>query len=192
MIESTCAIGRDPSVEPSTFLRGRTPSAPERSARSTCHRLELGDAVVVRHSYLKGARPADGGSFGPFALPARRRDLGEGAKAGACFVEIKNTSSARVAGSPTSPTSGTRTSASASNLERGTIIANYDRRGEARTMIGGRVRIAVDTAFMASVKVGGDAYSAAGLSSPRTSRRARWRSPASARPDERGYAERQR
>jgi bifunctional UDP-N-acetylglucosamine pyrophosphorylase/glucosamine-1-phosphate N-acetyltransferase len=49
-----------------------------------------------------------------------------------------------------------------SNLGAGTITANYDGRSKHRTTIGDRVRISVDTALVAPVSVGDDAYTAAG------------------------------
>jgi len=48
------------------------------------------------------------------------------------------------------------------NLGAGTITANYDGRRKHRTTIGDRVRISVDTALVAPVTVGDDAYTAAG------------------------------
>jgi bifunctional UDP-N-acetylglucosamine pyrophosphorylase / glucosamine-1-phosphate N-acetyltransferase len=49
-----------------------------------------------------------------------------------------------------------------SNLGAGTITANYDGRKKHRTTIGSRVRISVDTALVAPVTVGDDAYTGAG------------------------------
>ena len=48
------------------------------------------------------------------------------------------------------------------NLGAGTITANYDGRRKHRTTIGDRVRVSVDTSFVAPVTVGDDAYTAAG------------------------------
>ncbi len=49
-----------------------------------------------------------------------------------------------------------------SNLGAGTLTANYDGHAKHRTTIGARVRGGVDTAFVAPVTVGDDAYTAAG------------------------------
>src|SRR6185295_14287153 len=49
-----------------------------------------------------------------------------------------------------------------SNLGAGTITANYDGRRKHRTTIGDRVKISVDTALVAPVTVGDDAYTAGG------------------------------
>jgi bifunctional UDP-N-acetylglucosamine pyrophosphorylase/glucosamine-1-phosphate N-acetyltransferase len=47
-------------------------------------------------------------------------------------------------------------------LGAGTLTANYDGHAKHRTTIGKRVRGGVDTAFVAPVTVGDDAYTAAG------------------------------
>jgi bifunctional UDP-N-acetylglucosamine pyrophosphorylase/glucosamine-1-phosphate N-acetyltransferase len=49
-----------------------------------------------------------------------------------------------------------------SNLGAGNITANYDGRAKHRTRIGRNVRTGVDTAFVAPVNVGDDAYTGAG------------------------------
>ncbi len=48
------------------------------------------------------------------------------------------------------------------NLGAGTITANYDGHAKHRTTIGSRVHGGVDTSFVAPVKVGDDAWTAAG------------------------------
>ena len=48
------------------------------------------------------------------------------------------------------------------NIGAGTITANYDGFRKHRTTIGARVKVSVDTAFVAPVTVGDDAYTAAG------------------------------
>jgi bifunctional UDP-N-acetylglucosamine pyrophosphorylase/glucosamine-1-phosphate N-acetyltransferase len=49
-----------------------------------------------------------------------------------------------------------------SNIGAGTITANYDGYRKHRTKIGSRVKISVDTALIAPVSVGDDAFTAAG------------------------------
>ncbi|MEA2265971.1 MAG: bifunctional UDP-N-acetylglucosamine pyrophosphorylase / glucosamine-phosphate N-acetyltransferase [Solirubrobacteraceae bacterium] len=48
------------------------------------------------------------------------------------------------------------------NIGAGTITANYDGRAKHRTRIGARVHGGVDTAYVAPVSVGDDAWTAAG------------------------------
>jgi bifunctional UDP-N-acetylglucosamine pyrophosphorylase/glucosamine-1-phosphate N-acetyltransferase len=163
LIEVDVAIGRDTVVEPSTFLRGRTTvgAGATLGPLTTVIDCELGDAVTVRHSYLEGARAADGVSVGPFAYLRPAADLREGAKAGT-FVEIKNSVVGAGSKVPHLSYVGDADIGERSNLGAGTIIANYDGRRKHRTTIGSRVRIAVDTSLVAPVTVGDDAYTGAG------------------------------
>jgi bifunctional UDP-N-acetylglucosamine pyrophosphorylase/glucosamine-1-phosphate N-acetyltransferase len=163
LIDVTVAIGEDTTIEPSSFLRGRT----RVGARCTIGPLStvidsiLGDEVAVRHSYLEGATAADGVTIGPFAYLRPKAVLQENAKAGT-FVEIKNSNIGAGSKVPHLSYVGDTDIGEGSNLGAGTITANYDGREKHRTTIGSRVRISVDTALVAPVTVGDDAYTAAG------------------------------
>jgi len=163
LIEAGVAIGRDTLVEPSTFLRGTTRIG-ERCAigpLSTVIDSTLADDVSVRHAYLDGATAADGATIGPFAYLRPKAVLRENAKAGA-FVEIKNTTVGPGSKIPHLSYVGDADIGEGSNLGAGTITANYDGKRKHRTTIGDRVRVSVDTALVAPVTVGDDAYTAAG------------------------------
>ena len=121
----------------------------------------LADDVTVRHSYLDGATAAAGVAIGPFAYLRPQAVLHENAKAGA-FVEIKNSNVGAGSKVPHLSYVGDADIGEGSNLGAGTITANYDGRAKHRTTIGDRVRVAVDTSFVAPVTVGDDAYTAAG------------------------------
>ena len=163
LIEADVAIGPDTTVEPSTFLRGST------RIGSGCHvgplttivDAELADGVTVRHAYVDGATALDGATVGPFAYLRPRAVLREGAKAGT-FVEVKNATVGPGAKVPHLSYIGDADIGEGTNIGAGTITANYDGRAKHRTTIGARVRVSVDTAFVAPVTVGDDAYTAAG------------------------------
>jgi bifunctional UDP-N-acetylglucosamine pyrophosphorylase/glucosamine-1-phosphate N-acetyltransferase len=121
----------------------------------------LADRVTVRHSYLDGASAADGVAIGPFAYLRPNAVLEENAKAGT-FVEIKNSTVGAGSKVPHLSYVGDADIGEESNLGAGSITANYDGRHKHRTTIGDRVRVSVDTAFVAPVTVGNDAYTAAG------------------------------
>jgi bifunctional UDP-N-acetylglucosamine pyrophosphorylase / glucosamine-1-phosphate N-acetyltransferase len=163
LIDATVTIGEDTTIEPSSFLRGRT----RVGARCTVGPLStvidsiLGDEVAIRHSYLDGASAADGVTVGPFAYLRPNAVLRENAKAGT-FVEIKNSDIGAGSKVPHLSYIGDTEVGEGSNLGAGTITANYDGREKHRTTIGARVRISVDTALVAPVAVGDDAYTAAG------------------------------
>jgi bifunctional UDP-N-acetylglucosamine pyrophosphorylase / glucosamine-1-phosphate N-acetyltransferase len=163
LIDATVAIGEDTTIEPSTFLRGRTRIGARCSIGplSTLIDSELGDGVTVRHSYLDGATAADGVAIGPFTYLRPNAVLQENAKAGA-FVEIKNSTVGPGSKVPHLSYVGDTDIGEGSNLGAGTITANYDGRKKHRTTIGSRVRVSVDTSFVAPVEIGDDAYTAAG------------------------------
>jgi bifunctional UDP-N-acetylglucosamine pyrophosphorylase / glucosamine-1-phosphate N-acetyltransferase len=163
LIEATVAIGADTTIEPSTFLRGRTRIGARCciGPATTIIDSTLADEVVVRHSYLDGATAAAGVTIGPFAYLRPKAVLQENAKAGT-FVEIKNSTVGPGSKVPHLSYVGDADIGGGSNLGAGTITANYDGREKHRTTIGSGVKIAVDTSFVAPVTVGDDAYTAAG------------------------------
>jgi bifunctional UDP-N-acetylglucosamine pyrophosphorylase/glucosamine-1-phosphate N-acetyltransferase len=112
-------------------------------------------------SHLVRASAADGVSIGPFAYLRPDAVLRENAKAGT-FVEIKNSTIGAGAKVPHLSYVGDADVGEGSNLGAGTITANYDGRRKHRTTIGARVRVSVDTSFVAPVTIGDDAYTAAG------------------------------
>ena len=163
LIDATVAIGEDSTIEPATYLRGRTRIGARCSVgpASTLIDSTLADDVTVRHSYLDGATAADGVTIGPFAYLRPKAVLRENAKAGT-FVEIKNSTVGPGSKVPHLSYVGDADIGEGSNLGAGTITANYDGQNKHRTTIGSRVRVSVDTSFVAPVSVGDDAYTAAG------------------------------
>jgi bifunctional UDP-N-acetylglucosamine pyrophosphorylase/glucosamine-1-phosphate N-acetyltransferase len=121
----------------------------------------VGARATVRASWLQGAVLHDEATVGPFAYLRPGALLREGAKAGT-FVEIKNSDIGAGAKIPHLSYIGDADIGEASNLGAGTITANYDGQAKHRTTIGKGVRGGVDTAFVAPVTVGDEAYTAAG------------------------------
>jgi bifunctional UDP-N-acetylglucosamine pyrophosphorylase/glucosamine-1-phosphate N-acetyltransferase len=162
-IDATVAIGEDTTIEPATHLRGRTRIGARCSVGPASSLIDstLADDVTVRHSYLDGATAGDGVTIGPFAYLRPKAVLRENAKAGT-FVEIKNSTVGPGSKVPHLSYVGDADIGEGSNLGAGTITANYDGRNKHRTTIGSRVRVSVDTSFVAPVTIGDDAYTAAG------------------------------
>jgi len=163
LIEAGVTIGVDTTIEPSTFLRG-TSRIGERCVvgpLTTVIDSMLADGVTVRHAYLDGATASDGATVGPFAYLRPNAVLGEDAKVGT-FVEVKNSTVGPGSKVPHLSYVGDTDIGAGSNIGAGTITANYDGRRKHRTTIGDRVRVSVDTAFVAPVSIGDDAYTAAG------------------------------
>ncbi len=146
VIEADVEIGQDTTIEPFTTIRGAT---------------RIGSGCTVRHSYLIDCVLEDGVSVGPFAYLRPGALLRAGAKAGT-FVEVKNSDIGAGAKVPHLSYIGDADVGEGTNLGAGTITANYDGQHKHRTTIGKRVHGGVDTAFIAPVTVGDDAYTAAG------------------------------
>jgi bifunctional UDP-N-acetylglucosamine pyrophosphorylase/glucosamine-1-phosphate N-acetyltransferase len=162
-IDATVAIGRDTTIEPFTQLKGST-SVGDRSlvgANSTLIDTRVGDEVTILHSHLHGARVDDRAVVGPFTYLRPHAHLHERAKAGT-FVEIKNSEIGARTKVPHLSYIGDADIGEGTNIGAGNITANYDGRNKHRTTIGANVRTSVDTAFVAPVTVGDNAYTGAG------------------------------
>jgi bifunctional UDP-N-acetylglucosamine pyrophosphorylase / glucosamine-1-phosphate N-acetyltransferase len=146
VIDVDVQIGQDTAIEPFSTIKGAT---------------RIGEGCVVKHSYLVDCVLEDGATVGPFGYLRPGAVLRAGAKAGT-FVEIKNSDIGAGAKIPHLSYIGDADVGERTNLGAGTITANYDGREKHRTRIGSGVRGGVDTAFVAPVTVGDDAYTAAG------------------------------
>jgi bifunctional UDP-N-acetylglucosamine pyrophosphorylase/glucosamine-1-phosphate N-acetyltransferase len=145
-IDVDVQIGQDTTIEPFSTIKGAT---------------RIGEGCMVKHSYLVDCVLEDGASVGPFGYLRPGAVLRKGAKAGT-FVEVKNSDIGAGAKVPHLSYIGDADVGARTNLGAGTITANYDGREKHRTRIGSGVRGGVDTAFVAPVTVGDDAYTAAG------------------------------
>jgi bifunctional UDP-N-acetylglucosamine pyrophosphorylase/glucosamine-1-phosphate N-acetyltransferase len=162
-IDIDVEIGRDARIEPGCSLRGASVVGEGATVgpHTTAIDSHIGARASVRISWLERAEVGERVSVGPFAYLRPGALLREGAKAGT-FVEIKNSDIGAGAKIPHLSYIGDADVGAGSNLGAGTITANYDGHAKHRTTIGARVRGGVDTAFVAPVSVGDDAYTAAG------------------------------
>jgi bifunctional UDP-N-acetylglucosamine pyrophosphorylase/glucosamine-1-phosphate N-acetyltransferase len=163
VIDAGVEIGPDTVIAAFTSLHGatRVGSGCQVGPHSTLIDAELGDGVTVPHSYLTSCTVHDGASVGPFAYLRPGAVLREGAKVGT-FVEVKNSDVGAGTKVPHLSYIGDTDIGPGTNLGAGTITANYDGARKHRTTIGARVKGGVDTAFVAPVTVGDDAWTAAG------------------------------
>jgi bifunctional UDP-N-acetylglucosamine pyrophosphorylase / glucosamine-1-phosphate N-acetyltransferase len=162
-VDATVAIGRDTTIEPFVQLKGETTIGAEAlvGAMSTLIDSRIGDGVTILHSHLTGARVDDRATVGPFAYLRPDAHLHERSKAGT-FVEIKNSEIGAGTKVPHLSYIGDADVGEGTNIGAGNITANYDGRNKHRTTIGANVKTSVDTAFVAPVKVGDNAYTGAG------------------------------
>ena len=162
-LDAEVEIGEDTTIGPGVTVTGATRIGRRCTIgpQTTIHAGRIGDRVSAPHSRLVECEVADGASIGPFAYLRPDARIGEEAKVGS-FVEIKNSTVGRGAKVPHLSYIGDADVGEGSNLGAGNITANYDGREKHRTRIGRNVRTGVDTAFVAPVTVGDDAYTGAG------------------------------
>jgi bifunctional UDP-N-acetylglucosamine pyrophosphorylase/glucosamine-1-phosphate N-acetyltransferase len=163
VIDVDVEIGQDTVIAPFTSLHGSTTIGDgcEIGPQATVIDARVGNHATIVHAYVKQADVGDRVSVGPFAYLRPGAVLREGAKAGT-FVEIKNSDVGAGSKVPHLSYIGDTDIGEATNIGAGTITANYDGYRKHRTTIGSRVKVSVDTAFIAPVSVGDDAYTGAG------------------------------
>ncbi len=162
-IDVAVSIGRDTTIEPFAQLKGATAIGDDTliGAMSTLVDSEIGNGVTILQSHLTQARVDDGATVGPFAYLRPDAHLHPKAKAGT-FVEIKNSEIGEGTKVPHLSYIGDADIGPGTNIGAGNITANYDGRNKHRTTIGAGVKTSVDTAFVAPVTVGDNAYTGAG------------------------------
>ncbi len=162
-IDVTVTIGRDTTIEPFAQLKGATTIGADTliGAMSTLIDTQIGDGVTILHSHLTQARVDDHATVGPFAYLRPDAHLHPKAKAGT-FVEIKNSEIGAGTKVPHLSYIGDADIGEGTNIGAGNITANFDGRDKHRTTIGSGVKTSVDTAFVAPVRVGDNAYTGAG------------------------------
>jgi bifunctional UDP-N-acetylglucosamine pyrophosphorylase/glucosamine-1-phosphate N-acetyltransferase len=163
VIDADVVIGQDTVIAPFTSLHGSTTlgEACTIGPHATVLDSRVGSSATLLHCYAKEADVGDRVSVGPFAYLRPGAVLREGSKVGT-FVEIKNSDIGRGTKVPHLSYIGDAEIGESTNIGAGTITANYDGYRKHRTTIGSRVKVSVDTTFMAPVSVGDDAYTAAG------------------------------
>jgi len=163
VIDVGVEVGQDTVVAPFTSLHGATKIGRGSAIgpNATLIDTQVGDQATILHSYAKEALVGDRVSVGPFAYLRPGAVLRDGAKAGT-FVEIKNSDIGAGSKVPHLSYIGDTDIGEASNIGAGTITANYDGYRKHRTTIGSKVKLSVDTALIAPVRIGDEAYTAAG------------------------------
>jgi bifunctional UDP-N-acetylglucosamine pyrophosphorylase/glucosamine-1-phosphate N-acetyltransferase len=164
-ISPRARVGKDTIVHPNVAIRGSAVIG-ERCV------IDLGavitDAVVGPDVEIKPYSVIEGGAsvqqkaiIGPFSRLRPGADIAEGAHVGN-FVELKNAKLGKGAKANHLAYLGDATIGAGSNIGAGTITCNYDGYGKYQTTIGENVFIGSNATLVAPVKIGKDAYVAAG------------------------------
>ena len=162
-LDVSVQLGRDSVILPGTQLRGLTRVGERASVGpdTTLTDVEVGAGAQVVRTHGKSARIGEGAQVGPFSYLRPGAEIGSQAKVGA-FVEVKNSKIGDRSKVPHLSYVGDATIGTDTNIGAGTIFANYDGQKKARTEIGSAVRTGSSNVFVAPVKVGDGAYTAAG------------------------------
>ncbi len=164
LIDPDVEIGPDTVIEPCVQLLGKTRIGTGCTIRtgSVLTDAVLGDQVTVRqHCVVAASRLAAGAIVGPFAHLRDGAQLRPGARVGN-YVEVKKSVLAEGVKAMHLSYIGDASVGRDTNIGAGTITCNYDGVRKNRTTVGKRVFVGSGTELIAPVKVGDNAYIAAG------------------------------
>ena len=163
-IDMDVIIGADTVIHPGVILEGRTTVGNRCELHAGVRIVDstLGDDVLVNnHCVIQGATLKRGARVGPFAHLRADAVVGESAKVGN-FVEMKKTTLGTGSKANHLTYLGDATIGEDVNVGAGTITCNYDQGEKHPTTIGDRAFIGSGTQLVAPVRLGDDAYVAAG------------------------------
>jgi bifunctional UDP-N-acetylglucosamine pyrophosphorylase/glucosamine-1-phosphate N-acetyltransferase len=163
-IESTVTIGRDTIIYPNVYLQGSTAIGEDCIIEST---VKIVDSVLENGVHIKmgcvltQSRLGPGADMGPFAHLRPGADLRQGVHVGN-FVEVKKSVLHEGVKAGHLTYLGDADVGAGTNVGAGTITCNYDGVHKHRTVIGEKAFIGSNTALVAPVTVGAEAYVGAG------------------------------
>jgi bifunctional UDP-N-acetylglucosamine pyrophosphorylase/glucosamine-1-phosphate N-acetyltransferase len=162
-IDADVQVGRDTSVLPFSFITGESTIGEDCviGPFAQIHDSIIGDSCRIERAHLDKATLATNVHVGPFSRLRPGSVLDDGVRVGT-HAEIKNSHIG--AGTAIAHFSAVLDSdvGAGANIGAGTITANFDGVDKHRTEIGDRVQVGSDTILVAPVRVGDDAYTAAG------------------------------
>jgi len=164
LIDPDVTAGPDTVIEPGVQLLGNTRIGARCQIRTGSILRDVrvdDDAVVGPHTNADSSRIGSGAHVGPFSRLRPETDIRAGARIGN-FVEVKKSVVHEGAKAGHLSYIGDATIGAGANIGAGTITCNYDGAAKYETKIGARVFIGSDTALVAPVRIGDDAYIAAG------------------------------
>ncbi|MBI4442805.1 MAG: bifunctional UDP-N-acetylglucosamine diphosphorylase/glucosamine-1-phosphate N-acetyltransferase GlmU [Acidobacteria bacterium] len=164
LIDPDVEVGADTVIDPGVVLRGRTRIGEDCriGSFSVIVDSELSDQVTVEPScMIAQARIGRQANIGPFARLRPGADIGEEARVGN-FVEVKQTRLGRASKAQHLTYLGDAIIGDNVNVGAGTITCNYDGEKKTQTVIEDNVFIGSGVELIAPVRVGKNAYVAAG------------------------------
>jgi bifunctional UDP-N-acetylglucosamine pyrophosphorylase/glucosamine-1-phosphate N-acetyltransferase len=153
----------DATLLPGTRLHGTTTVGAGAVVGPDCtlHDTVVGPGAQVRVTTADSAVIGEGATVGPYAYLRPGTRLGSKGRIGT-FVETKNADIGTGAKVPHLSYVGDATIGEHTNIGAATVTVNYDGVAKHRTTIGSHARTGADNMFVAPVRVGDGAYTAAG------------------------------
>jgi bifunctional UDP-N-acetylglucosamine pyrophosphorylase/glucosamine-1-phosphate N-acetyltransferase len=164
MIDSEVEVGADTVIEPFVQLYGATKIGAECRIRSysVITDSEIAEGVTIRNgSIVEQSRVARGAVIGPYAHLRPGSEIGEGAHVGN-FVETKKVRLGKGSKANHLTYLGDAVVGDGVNIGAGTITCNFDGEEKHATVIDDGAFIGSDSTLVAPVRIGRDAYVAAG------------------------------
>jgi bifunctional UDP-N-acetylglucosamine pyrophosphorylase/glucosamine-1-phosphate N-acetyltransferase len=162
-VDATVTIEPDATLLPSTELRGTTHIAAGAriGPQTTLTDTTVGADAHVDRTVAISSRIGAGVTIGPFAYLRPNVELADEVHIGT-FVELKNSQVGRGTKVPHLTYVGDATIGRYTNIGAATVFVNYDGIAKHRTVIGDYAKTGADNMFVAPVRVGDGAYTAAG------------------------------
>jgi bifunctional UDP-N-acetylglucosamine pyrophosphorylase/glucosamine-1-phosphate N-acetyltransferase len=162
-IDPDVSIGRDTVIWPDVVLREGTEIAERVTLYPGCRLLKtrVGNDCVLQAAVSNEAVIGNGVTIGPFVNIRPGTSISDGCRIGD-FVEIKNSNIGEGSKVPHLSYVGDGDMGARVNIGCGTVFSNYDGFKKHRTVIGDNAFIGCNTNLVAPVKVGNNAYTAAG------------------------------
>lgn len=162
-IDDEVKIGMDTVIYPNTIIEGNTIIGEDciigPGTRIT--NSKVGNGVTIQNSVIIESSVGDRTKVGPFAYLRPESKIGKGAKIGD-FVEIKKSEIGDNTKVSHLTYIGDATVGGSCNFGCGTVVVNYDGTNKNHTYIGDHAFIGCNTNLISPVKVGDNAYIAAG------------------------------
>ena len=162
-IDDGVVIGSGTVNEPNVMIKGDTVIG-ENVTIGFCSEIvnsKIGDNVTIKHSVITDSTIGKGTNVGPFAYVRPNCVVGENVKIGD-FVEIKNSNIDDGTKLAHLTYVGDADVGKNINFGCGTVVVNYDGKQKHRTVIGDNAFIGCNTNLVSPVKVGKNAFTAAG------------------------------
>lgn len=162
-IDDTVEIGEGTVIEPNVYLKGNTVIG-KNAVIGFCSEIvnsKICDNVEIKHSVITESTVGEGTKVGPFAYIRPNCNVGKNVKIGD-FVEIKNSNIDDGTKLAHLTYVGDADVGKNINFGCGTVVVNYDGTNKHRTIIEDNAFIGCNTNLVSPVKVGRNAYTAAG------------------------------